>query len=398
MRDIPKLRLLTFSTLYPSSSRPRHGIFVETRLTQLVSTGHVEAEVVAPVPWFPFRGRRFGVYADMANTPREEMRHGLRVHHPRYIAIPKIGSRVHPSTLAWAAKRRIEGLIEQGLTFDAIDAHYFYPDGVAAASLARHFSRPFVVTARGSDINLIAHLDGPRRMILQAARQAHAVIAVSRALADAMIRLGIDPKRIAVLRNGVDCSTFALQERAAARSELCIGHSRVLLSVGNLVQEKGHDLLITALGRLPDACLIIVGGGPERTRLLALARRLELADRVQILEPMPQRRLAALYSAADVLLLASSREGWPNVLLESMACGTPVVATDVGGVREIVSTPSVGEVVSDRSIDSMVAAVKRLLSRTSDRYLIRQYAEQFSWDAISRGQLEIFQTLRAARA
>jgi glycosyltransferase involved in cell wall biosynthesis len=144
--------------------------------------------------------------------------------------------------------------------------------------------------------------------------------------------------------------------------------------------------------------LIIVGGGPERTRLLALARRLELADRVQILEPMPQRRLAALYSAADVLLLASSREGWPNVLLESMACGTPVVATDVGGVREIVSTPSVGEVVSDRSIDSMVAAVKRLLSRTSDRYLIRQYAEQFSWDAISRGQLEIFQTLRAARA
>jgi len=360
-----------------------------------VSTGRVQAEVVAPVPWFPFRGSQFGAYGAIARTPSEETRFGLYVHHPRYFMLPKVGANLHPISLAWSARRKIEKLIKKGLSFDVIDAHYFYPDGVAAAFLARHFDRPFIVTARGSDINLIAHLDGPRQMILDAANRAHALIAVSRALATAMTDLGIDSKRIVVLRNGVDCSLFQPLDRTTARLELGITAGPVLAAVGNLVPEKGHDLIIKALPALPDAQLVLVGDGTERRRLETLAAQLGVERRFRLLAPMPQERLSALYNAADVLVLASSREGWPNVLLESMACGTPVVATDVGGVREIVSAPLVGEVVSERSSNAIAGAVGRILHSPPDRHAIRLHAEQFGWDAVSRGQLELLQPLCA---
>jgi glycosyltransferase involved in cell wall biosynthesis len=359
----------------------------------LVSTGRIEAEVVAPVPWFPFHGRSFGEYGAMARTPREEIRQGIRVHHPRYVAIPKVGSSIHPTTLAWCGRRELARLIAAGLSFHAIDAHYFYPDGVAAASLARHFGLPLVVTARGSDINLIAQFERPRKMILDAARQAHAVIAVSRALATAMIGLGIDPARIVVLRNGVDCAAFEPRARSAARLELGISAERVVISIGNLVPEKGHDLVVGALPALPGVQLIIVGEGAMRGQLETLAEQAGVANRVRILDVMPQQSLASVYSAADVLVLASTREGWPNVLLEAMACGTPVVATDVGGVREIVSTHDVGEVLSERTPQSIVAAVRRIFARQLDRGATRLHAEQFGWDVISKGQLEVFSSL-----
>ena len=166
------IRTLLFSTLYPNSERPGHGIFVETRLRQLVSSGEVEALVVAPIPWFPSASGLFGEYAHHARVPRFERRNGFAVYHPRYFLLPKIGMNLAPSALARAGLAMARRLIADGHRFDLVDAHYLYPDGVAAAIIGEALDLPVVITARGSDINLIAQFEKPKQKIIKAAKQA----------------------------------------------------------------------------------------------------------------------------------------------------------------------------------------------------------------------------------
>ncbi|WP_419880058.1 glycosyltransferase, partial [Hydrogenophaga borbori] len=166
------MKVLLFSSLFPSGVRPIHGIFVETRLRELVKSGEVQAKVVAPVPWFPSTAKRFGEYAQFAATPRREERNGLEVFHPRYLLLPKVGMNLAPWAMALAALPLLRRLQREGFDFDLIDAHYYYPDGVAAGLLAKWLGKPFVVTARGTDLNLIPQYAYPRRLILDTAARA----------------------------------------------------------------------------------------------------------------------------------------------------------------------------------------------------------------------------------
>ena len=167
-----KPKVLLFSTLYPSSVRPGHGIFVETRLRELLKAGGVEARVVAPIPWFPSTHERFGSYARIARTPAAEEWNGIAVLHPRYLLIPKLGMTSAPFAMAAASLGPLRRLIRQGFDFDVIDAHYYYPDGVAAALLAKWLGKSLAITARGTDLNLIPQHALPRRMIRWASTQA----------------------------------------------------------------------------------------------------------------------------------------------------------------------------------------------------------------------------------
>lgn len=389
-----KIRLLTFSTLYPSSVRPGHGIFVETRLRELLLSGEVEARVVSPVPWFFSKNPKFGDYALMARTPRRECYNGIDVQHPRYILPPKVGMNVAPLFMALGAVRTIRRLLDEGYDFDLIDAHYYYPDGVAAALLAKWFNKLYVVTARGSDINLISRYAIPRKLIRWTARQSAASITVSNALSEKLLSLGADRSRLVVMRNGVDTLRFRPIPQTVARAELGWPDEPTLLSVGNLVENKGHHIAIELLALRQDCRLVIVGRGPERESLEQLARRLGVADRVVFAGQLAQERLSTYYSAADILLLASSREGWPNVLLEAMACGTPVVATCVGGVPEVVTSDVAGRLV-ERDVAHVAAGVESLLQNYPDRTLVRAYAEGFSWRATTDAQLALFRRLSA---
>jgi len=390
------MRLLTFSTLYPSAVRPGHGIFVETRLRHLLVSGSVQSVVVAPTPWFPSSHPAFGRYATFARTPRRETHHGIEVLHPRYPLPPKIGMTVAPFLLAGASAACVRKILGRGYQFDAIDAHYFYPDGVAAMLLGRHFGKPVVITARGSDINLVPQHAIPRRLITWAAQRASAVIAVSQSLKRSLEQLGVDPSKIFVLRNGVDTDRFRQLDRDAERGKLGVGGS-MLLSVGNLVVPKGNDLVMRSLTRLPKTTLVLVGDGPDRSRLESVARAEGVADRVRFVGPVAQAELARYYSAADALVLASSREGWPNVLLEAMACGTPVVAARVGGTPEIVTSPAAGVLFEPRTAEALAGAVRRLLECPPGRDDTRRYAESFSWDETTRGQLALFQRIVGSR-
>jgi glycosyltransferase involved in cell wall biosynthesis len=392
-----RLRLLTFSCLYPNGGQPSHGVFVETRLAHVVATGMAEARVVAPIPYTADLNVVPASYRKLGRVPYREERRGLTILHPRFLVLPKIGMSIAPLLLYLGARRTVAALRRGGYSFDLIDAHYFYPDGVAAALLAREFGVPLVITARGTDINLIPQYRIPRAMIRWAAGQAAGIVAVCAALKDAMIALGVPPEKIRVMRNGVDLALFRPQDKEAARADLKLS-GRVLLSVGHLIERKGHDLIIRALPQLPGTQLVIAGEGPLGGALARLAGDLGVADRVRFVGSVPQRDLARLYSAADILVLASSREGWANVLLEAMACGTPVVASNVWGTPEVVASPEAGELLDERTPEAIVRAVEDLFARMPPSSVVRAYAEQFSWDATTRGQLAMFdEVLRARR-
>lgn len=392
------LRVLTMTTLFPNTASPRHGIFVETRLTKLVDCGGVQVDVIAPTPWFPFAWRGFGHYAQYAMVPKFEERHRMRVEHPRYLIIPKVGTALQPAALAAALWRASRRLLDRGSEFDVIDAHYLYPDAVAAATVAQRLSLPLVVTARGSDVNLIAQLPGPRASIETALKRAHAVLTVSEALRRRLIDLGIPADRVETLRNGVDTEVFAPRARAETRARLKVDRNPLLLSVGNLVPQKGHDLVVRAAARLPAARLVIVGTGPARRQLLQLASECGLQDRIAVVDNMSQEELALVYGAADVLALGSLREGWPNVLLEAMACGTPVVATAVGGVAEILAEASFARIVPTRDPIVFAAALQEVLDNPPDRASVRNFAQRFDWTSVAHRYRAVLAEAAATKA
>jgi teichuronic acid biosynthesis glycosyltransferase TuaC len=386
------LRLLTFSTLFPNAERPNHGVFVENRLRHLVASGAATSTVVAPVPWFPTTAPWFGDWARHALAPRAEQRNGLTVLHPRYPVLPRIGMTLAPWLLFRALLPVLRALHARE-AFDAIDAHYLYPDGVAAVWLGQRLGLPVVVTSRGTDVTLIPNHALPRRLIRGAIRDAAALVTVSAALKQALVALGAPPDKVTVLRNGVDTVLFRPPaDRAAARRVLGLD-GPTLISVGLLIERKGHHHTIAAMRQIPGFALLIVGEGPEQARLAGLIERYGLADRVRLLGPRPHAELPSLYGAADALVLASSREGWANVLLEAMACGTPVVASNILGNAEVVRSPAAGLITEGNTTEAIVAAVRRLFADLPDRAATRAYAEQFGWDDTTVGQLTLFRRL-----
>lgn len=386
----PPPRLLTFSTLYPNAAQPNHGVFVENRLRHLVGTGGATSSVLSPIPWYPAKLGGPAAWSRLAHVPTSEQRHGLNLHHPRYLVIPRIGMSAAPALLyagAIATARRLHAAHQ----FDLIDAHYVYPDGVAAIRLGRDLGLPVVITARGSDVTQLPDYAAPRRMIRWAIRRAAALIAVSAALADRLVDLGADPARVTVLRNGVDLTQFhPPTDRDATRAALTL-IGPTLLSVGHLIPRKGHDRVIAALPLLPESVkLLIAGEGPLEGDLRAQADRLGVAARVRFLGAVPHAELATIYGAADLLVLASSREGWANVLLESMACGTAVVASPIPGNDEVVSAPAAGLIANQNTPAGLAKAIADLLANPPSREATRAYAEAYGWDETSAGQVAVF--------
>jgi len=380
-------RILTFSSLYPNGAQPTHGVFVEERLRHLLETGAVAAEVIAPVPWFPLRGRRFGRYGEFAGVPSEERRLGLRIHHPRYLAIPKVGMR--PSVWlmeqgCWSAMQKVVASSRAQL----IDAHYLFPDGVAASRLAARVKLPYVLTARGSDVNLIGEIPWCRQLMLHAIAGASATVTVSEALKQRLVSWGARAEHITVVRNGVDFAKFDPARYRDSPPARPAGRP-ALLSIGKLDENKGHHLLIDALCELPEASLTIVGQGPMRSVLAKQIEARGLSHRAQLIGPISHDQLARYYTAADIVVLASAREGLPNVLLEALACGTPVVATRVGGIPEVIDRPELGLLVESRTAPALGAAIRAVAARPFDRDQVRSLAARFDWRVSSQRLAEL---------
>ncbi len=394
------MRVLTVTSLYPNAAQPNHAVFVENRMRRVHETGRAEITVIAPVPWFPSSNPAFGSYATFAKVPAREERHGIRIEHPRYVTIPKVGMQTQPKLYHAALARCAKRLIAETGPFDLIDAHYFYPDGVAAARLAAELDLPLVVTARGTDVNLIPQVNVQAgRAVLATAEQASASITVCEALRAELIDLGADGSKIFALRNGVDLEAFypPAIDRGALKRKLDVpADSPLVVSVGGLVERKGHHLTIDAVAAQPSVHLRIAGGGPEQAALEERIARLGAGDRIKLVGSVPHDALSDFYGAADLSVLASSREGWANVLLESMACGTPVVATNVWGTPEVVAAPQAGRLAENRTAVDIASQIAALLADLPDRAATRAYAEGFAWDDTVEGVLRVFEDARAA--
>lgn len=376
------MKILVLSSLYPNDVQPRHGIFIEHRVAHLARGGD-EIRVVAPVPWFPSSNPRFGHYAALTRIPKTAERRGVPILYPRYPVIPKVGMTLAPVLMAAALYPRLAKLRRE-FDFDVIDSYYLYPDGVAAALLAKWFDVPFTMTALGSDVTQIPESAPARHMILSAARRAAAVTTVAGALRDQLVTLGARPDNISVVLHGVDLDLFSPPpDRAALRTRLGITAPTVLC-VGYLVDNKGIDLAIRAIARLPGVRLMIAGTGPCGIALKALADSLGVGDRVDFLGHVDQDSLPELYGAADIVANCSAREGISNVLLEALACGTPLVATPVWGSPEVVSCPEAGMLARDRSDVAIADAIAHLIATPPDRKSTRVYAETFNWHDTGR--------------
>lgn len=373
------LRVLTYSSLFPNSQRPTHGVFVAERLRHLHQHVDVDVDVVAPVPWFPSTAARFGQYAGFARVAPVESHGDFTVHHPRHVVIPKVAMWSQPSLMARGTCRCVEHLASRKRS-QLIDAHYLYPDGVAAAAIAQHLGLPYLLTARGSDVNQIGEFAACRRRMMRAIAGAALTITVSDALRRRLLDWGVRADQVVTIRNGVDRDKFNVQDQGSARAALGIAPGGpLLLSVGKLDDNKGHHLVIDALAQLPVAQLLILGDGPARAQLASQIEHRRLGDRVRLLGAVPHEQLAQYYAAASLLVLPAEREGLPNVVLESLACGTPVVATRVGGIPEVLTGSEAGELLTERTASAIVGAVGAVLARAVPRAEVAAQVRDFDW-------------------
>jgi glycosyltransferase involved in cell wall biosynthesis len=380
--------VLSISNLYPNNVKPTFGIFVENRLVELANTKEVDIRVIAPVPFFPGLRLISSDYAARAQIDKEAERRGIKVYYQRYLHIPKIGMFLQPFFMLMALVIAQWKLKKQGWCPQIIDSHFYYPDGFAAVMLGKYMGIPAVVSARGSDINDYTLNPILKKLIVWTAVNAAHNITVSEALRHKMIALGISPTHVTTFRNGVDTNIFTLTKEPTEHPQA----NAVILSVGNLIPLKGHHIVIEALSKIPNATLVIAGDGPEKQRLLDLAKASGVESRVVFTGRLGQSDLITQYQKAAILVLASEKEGWPNVVLEALACGTPVVSTPVGGVPEIISNGPVARLV-DRSPKQIASTINQLLKEMPTAKQCREHAEMFTWKATTRGLINLYKNI-----
>lgn len=390
--------LVVFSSLFPSGVRPGAGLFIRERMFRVAQ--HRPLVVVSPQPWFPgqslIRMLRPGY---RLQAPALEVQQGIPVYHPRFLSVPGVLRQLDGWSMALASFWLLRRLKRQGARL--IDAHFSFPDGEAATRLGRWLGLPVTVTLRGTEV---PHSKNPelRPRLARTLQAASFVFSVSDSLRRLAIELGAAAGKTEVIGNGIDTERFHPVDRMEARNRYGIAeNAQVLISVGALVERKGMHRVIDCLPELvkqhSDLHYLVVGGGsPEGNNHAELAAQvawLGLDQRVHFLGALPPDELKWPLSASDVFVLSTRNEGWANVFLEAMACGLPVVTTDVGGNAEVVCRDELGTIVPFGDVDALRRALDAALDRQWDRGAILDYARANQWDARVLQLLRIFDRL-----
>ncbi len=375
--------VLTITTLYPNALQPRHGIFVRNRLSEMDKIDGFHRKVIAPVPHCPLIGLLSDRFKRYENMPDYELNGGIDVYHPKYFTLPGVSFFDNASSMAKAVNDTIDKLEEDAYNFDIVDGQYLYPDGVAAYKVAKKYNKPLVLTARGSDVNYWMTQRPAKSKILESIDYASKVICVSEALKNELIRHGVDETKLVVIINGVNPDYFNEDIPANPLRE------EYFLSVGNLVPLKGHHITLNALADLHKKRLIIIGDGEQRRSLKKQAKDLGLQGRVQFIKHIDQEKLAEFYAGATATILMSEMEGMPNVVLESLATGTPVIACDVGGISEIVNDKN-GILLRHRSEYDLLDAIEHVEDINRTRSEISSTVREYRWSDVASRQYKIY--------
>lgn len=376
-------RLLSIATLYPNAHAPQFGTFVARSLEALAACGDWQVTAINPIGIPPLA---LGRYRALAKAAVDGVENGVEVHRPSYMLVPRVGARINPSMIARAVLPLARRLHEER-PFDLVDAQFFYPDGPAAAWIARQLGLPYAIKARGSDITYWGAKAFAREQMLEAAAGARGLLAVSEALKEDMIALGMPPGRIAIHYTGLDRNRFrplahsGLRTKLGASLGIPLGEKeKIIATVGALIDRKGQDLVIGAIASIPGTRLLLVGKGEDEKHLRSLARDLRVEDRVHFLGSVDHDTLPVVLSSADAMVLPSKKEGLANAWVEALACGTPIVISEAGGARELVTGPEAGYVVR-RDIASIAAALRKLFAAPPARERVAATVERFGWPA-----------------
>ncbi|MDR6935562.1 glycosyltransferase family 4 protein [Luteibacter sp. 3190] len=365
------MKILVVTNLFPTPWDPRRGAFNRQQFQRL-GDRH-EVDVLTAVD---FRER--------AGGPKEDVRvPGVRTDHFTFYHPPGF-ARFLNAFCFFACMMWQRGGELRRARYDVMLASWAYPDAAGAAWVARLLGIPYVVKVHGSDLNVQAESRLRRPQIRSALRGAGGIIAVSRALAAKANALGARREAVEAIYNGVDTKLFHRGDRRAARARLGLPPEvPIVLYAGNLKATKGcHDLIEAfpaLVRRHHDARLVYVGDGPCRANLEDRAASLCCAPAVRFAGAVDHAALADWFVAADVLCLPSHNEGVPNVILEAMACGTPVVASSVGGIPEVLPTHA-GILVPPHQPHELGVALVEAFERHFDPAAIAAHAATFRWD------------------
>lgn len=378
-----RLKVLSFTTVFPRAGDEQHGLFVRARLAAAARLADIE--VVAPVAVIEYGnpGRRV---PPLAQIPEQHTDSGLKIHHPRWF-YPPLANAAAPWWLHFCTRAAVRA-VRASFPFELIDAHWGHPEGGAAARLAGEWGVPFTVTLRGNEPEH-AQDAGRHKAITAALRGAARIIAVSQPLAEFAASLGADARRVRVVPNGVDANVFYPRSRGAARARLGMEPGALnLLSAGHLIELKGHHRLIEAAAQLRAGGVdarVWIAGGPGRhggfaDEIRAAAARTGMTPWVRFLGLLPPDELAEAMSACDFFCLASSREGWPNAVNEALACGAPVVAARVGAIPEMLAADGLGVITDNNAPETLASGLRAALTREWDRAAIARHGRSRGWD------------------
>ncbi len=372
------MNLAVITNLFPSPLEPMRSTFNEQQILAMNRAAHVVG-VMVPVDWRRMLGFwRSGRHAALRGVVDWK---GIRVVYPTYFYLPRLAGWLNGVLMflsllpQWLRLRRQRP--------EAIFATWAFPDGFAAVLLGLLSGVRVVVKVHGSDVEVLEKEWLRRVLTVWALNRAVAVISVSKNLQDRLVKYGVEGRRVLLVYNGIDRERFRPLDRAMCRRELGLaGQLKVVLYAGNLKKDKGvMDLLeaVAPLCRTHGIHTFFIGDGPARDELESRISAHGISSHVQVLGKMPHDRLPLWMNAADVLCLPSHHEGVPNVILEATACGTPVVATAVGGLPEVV-TPASGRLVPAHDTPALQAALCDSLERTWDRDAVRAALIVNSWD------------------
>lgn len=385
------MRVVVLTRLYPNALEPLWSPFNKQQFSALARL--CDVEVLGVIPWFPgarLAGERSAA-GRLGEVPARERIDGVDVAHPRYLFVPKLPG----ASAALYAASLLPSVLKRRRA-DVLLGAWAYPDGAATVMLAELLGLPSVVKVHGSDLNVIAQRRSVRAHLSALLPRATRMVAVSRALAGELVALGVDEARIAVVPNGIDATLFHPRDRGEARASLGLpATGKLLVYVGRIVRDKGLFELVDAMKLVPHVSLALVGDGVARAELEAAAR--PLGDRVRLVGARPLDEIPRWLAAADLFVLPSWYEGTPNVLLEALACGRRAVASDVGGIPDVMTSPALGERVPPRDPAALAAAIARQAAVEYSPSEVAALAARGGWDASARRLHEVLQDAVAAR-
>jgi glycosyltransferase involved in cell wall biosynthesis len=377
------MRILVYSSLYPAYWSPIHGTFVKELVRHLSALTHVTTLV--PENGWRTLGLYYASHTRQPGSDTSELR-------CRFWTIPKLCKGLDASLMALCTKAMFEKALH--MQPDLVHAHYAYPDAAAAAILARQAKLPLVVTCHGSDLNVLTRHPTRRAIIARELNNADAVVTVSPDLADKAAALGVAPARIHIIANGVDIQRFTPGDKTEARRRLGLHEEGpLLLAVGRLEPVKGYDRLLKAISSMSNVRLILAGQGSLGNALQQQTRELRIVDRVRFAGPVPHDNLAVYFQAADCLVISSHSEGWPTVIHEALACGTPVVAPAVGGIPTALADHRLGIVLPSGEAHHLCAGIRQALDTSWEQSIMTKHVEQFHWHNIAKEHIDLYNRL-----